>query len=84
MQAEIARRGFRRPNIYKIAKENGGVQGTPPLQSEPPPWPCRPVKDLHVHAGGSLPLGITASNIRGPLKEGREACEPPREWGVPY
>ena len=41
---------------------------------EPPPWPCRPIKNLHKNAGGLPPLGFTAPNVQDPPKRaGRSA-----------
>ena len=40
---------------------------------KPPPWPCRPVKNLHEDAGGSPPRSFTASNVQTAGREDYQA-----------
>src|SRR5699024_3649004 len=46
--------------------KNGRSSALPQNWSKPPPWPCRPIKNLHVNAGGSLPRRFSASNVQTP------------------
>lgn len=56
---------FQRFALPRRSKKREDIR--PPAKwTRPPPWPCRPIKNLHVNAGGSPPLRFTASNVQTP------------------
>ena len=62
------------PQMKIHKKRREGRSPPARLLIEPPPWPCRPIKNLHKNAGGSPPLGFTAPNVQDPPKRaGRSA-----------